>query len=175
MQDDLPLPSRYVAEAADPRAERAIEERLPGKLRGVAGDNRLVKLVREVYGYISDPRVPQRYKLLAIASLIYFITPFDAIPDWIPGAGYIDDAGALAALVVSVRKIIDAARDATQAVVSQAIAETEEAWARRGISQVCVSLWAATLAACIGLVYHAARAVALTPDAGTPLGDPLFW
>jgi len=78
-----PIPQRYVDEAARPDAEAIVRDRLPAKLLKVAGDNRLVSLVREAYGYVSDPRVPNRYKVLAVAALLYFISPFDAIPDFV--------------------------------------------------------------------------------------------
>jgi len=170
-----PIPQRYIDEAARPDAEGIVRDRLPAKLLRVAADNRLVSLVKEAYGYVGDPRVPKRYKILAVAALLYFISPFDAIPDWIPGAGYIDDAGALAALVMSVRKIIEAAQDATKEVVSHAISEAQEAWARRGVSQVCLTLWASTVAACIGLIYYGARVTVFTAASPLALSDPFVW
>jgi uncharacterized membrane protein YkvA (DUF1232 family) len=172
---EAPVPQRYVQQAAQPDGEAAVRERLPAKLRRVAADNRLVGLVQEAYGYVTDPRVPHRYKLLAVATLLYFISPFDAIPDWIPGAGYIDDVGALTAFVVSVRKIIDAAQDATKEVVSHAISEAQEAWARRGISQIFLALWASTIAACVGLIYYGARATVFAAAIPVTRSDPFVW
>src|SRR5437870_10533880 len=172
---EAPVPQPYIDQAAQPAGEAAVQERLPAKLRRVAADNRLVGLAKETYGYLTDPRVPHRYKLLAVATLLYFISPFDAIPDWIPGAGYIDDAGALAALVMSVRKIIEAAQDATKEVVSHAISEAQEAWARRGVSQVCLTLWASTVAACIGLIYYGARVTVFNAASPLALSDPFVW
>jgi len=172
---EAPVPQPYIDQAAQPAGEAAVRERLPAKLRRVAADNRLVGLVKETYGYLTDPRVPHRYKLLAVATLLYFISPFDAIPDWIPGAGYIDDVGALTAFVMSVRKIIDAAQDATKEVVSHAISEAQEAWARRGVSQVCLALWASTIGACVGLIYYGTRAAVFTAAAPAPRSDPFVW
>lgn len=170
-----PIPERYLDEAKRPGAELIVQQRLPAKLLQVAADNRLVGLVKEAYGYVTDSRVPNRYKLLAIAALLYFINPFDAIPDWIPGVGYIDDAGALAALVMSIRKIIDAAKDATNEVVSHAISEAQETWARRGVSQVCLALWASTIAACIGLIYYGARVTVFDAASPRAMSDPFVW
>lgn len=41
---------------------------------------------------LSDPRVPRRTKLLLGASIAYLALPFDLVPDFIPVAGYLDDA-----------------------------------------------------------------------------------
>jgi|SRR5262245_65845759 len=76
-----PIPQRYIDEAARPDAEAIVRDRLPAKLLRVAADNRLVAMVKEAYGYVTDPRVPQRYKVLAVAALLYFVNPFDAIPE----------------------------------------------------------------------------------------------
>src|SRR5215470_2418135 len=171
----VPIPQRYLDDAARPDAEVMVRDRLPAKLLQVASDNRLVGLVKEAYGYVTDPRVPRRYKLLAVAALLYFINPFDAIPDWIPGVGYLDDVGALAALVMAVRKIIDSAKDATNEVVSHALSEAQETWARRGVSQVCLTLWASTIAACVGLIYYGARITMLDAASPAAVSDPFVW
>jgi len=39
-----------------------------------------------------DGRVPLRVKLLAVATGCCLAMPFDLIPDWLPGIGYLDDA-----------------------------------------------------------------------------------
>jgi uncharacterized membrane protein YkvA (DUF1232 family) len=41
---------------------------------------------------LSDPRVPRRKKLVLAALIPYLLMPFDLIPDFIPVAGYLDDA-----------------------------------------------------------------------------------
>lgn len=43
-------------------------------------------------GLLSDPRVPRRRKLVLAALLPYLAMPFDVVPDFIPIAGYLDDA-----------------------------------------------------------------------------------
>ena len=74
---------------------------------------------------------------------------------------YVDDAAVLTALVLSIREaakdVVVHTQEAASEVVSQAISEAKEAWARRGVSQVCLSLWGATLAASVGLLYFGAR------------------
>jgi len=41
---------------------------------------------------LGDPRVPRRHKLLLAALVGYLALPFDLVPDFIPVAGYLDDA-----------------------------------------------------------------------------------
>jgi uncharacterized membrane protein YkvA (DUF1232 family) len=41
---------------------------------------------------LADPRVPRRKKLILAALIPYLVVPFDLVPDFIPIAGYLDDA-----------------------------------------------------------------------------------
>lgn len=41
---------------------------------------------------LADPRVPRRKKLILGALIAYLAMPFDLVPDFIPIAGYLDDA-----------------------------------------------------------------------------------
>lgn len=45
---------------------------------------------------------------VAFAALAYFISPIDAIPDFTPGIGYMDDAGVLATAITSIATYITA-------------------------------------------------------------------
>jgi uncharacterized membrane protein YkvA (DUF1232 family) len=44
-----------------------------------------------LYHLARDPRVPWTVKASVVALAAYIASPFDLIPDWIPGAGYVDD------------------------------------------------------------------------------------
>jgi uncharacterized membrane protein YkvA (DUF1232 family) len=52
-----------------------------------------IVLVRRL---LADPRVPRRHKLLLGALVGYLALPFDLVPDFIPVAGHVDDALAVA-------------------------------------------------------------------------------
>jgi len=52
-----------------------------------------VVLVRRL---LADPRVPRRHKLLLGVLVGYLALPFDIVPDFIPVAGHMDDALAVA-------------------------------------------------------------------------------
>jgi uncharacterized membrane protein YkvA (DUF1232 family) len=174
--DALPIPDRFVEQASRPDVEVTLRERLPGKLRRLA-DGRLVSLAKEAYGYATHPAIGRRHKVLGAAALLYLIAPMDAVADWIPGLGYVDDAAVLTAFVMSVRnaakEVVDHTQQAASEVVSQAISEARESWARRGVSQVCLSLWAATLAACVGMLYTGAKATLFGTRPLTT--DPFLW
>ena len=47
-------------------------------------------------------QVPIGTILLAVAALIYVVNPFDLIPDYILGVGFVDDAAALAAVLQAI-------------------------------------------------------------------------
>lgn len=168
---ELPIAKTYVEEAARPDAAERVRAKLPALLGRLGERSRIVRLAREAYGYATDPAVPTRYKVLGIATLLYLLNPFDAIPDVLPGVGYVDDAAALAAFVVAVRKVVGIVRDAAKDVVTHAATETQATLATRGLAQLALSLWTATLAASIGLVYAGARAL-VDGRAATSLGDP---
>ena len=48
---------------------------------------------------VGDPRVPRRKKIVLAALVPYLAMPIDLVPDFIPVAGYLDDA-VLVALVL---------------------------------------------------------------------------
>jgi len=50
-----------------------------------------------------DPTTPARVRAVLIGALAYFVMPFDAIPDFIAGLGFTDDATVLLAAIGLVR------------------------------------------------------------------------
>jgi len=49
------------------------------------------RLAKLVYRLLRDPRVPWTVKAALAGMAAYLASPIDLIPDWIPGAGYLDD------------------------------------------------------------------------------------
>ena len=45
--------------------------------------------------------------LIVVAAIIYFVSPFDVIPDWVPVLGHIDDAFVVALALRSARADLD--------------------------------------------------------------------
>lgn len=68
----------------------------------LAAGREVVEKVLTLWETLKDKDTPAWAKGVIIAALGYFISPIDAIPDVIPGVGYADDLGALAAALAAV-------------------------------------------------------------------------
>jgi len=77
------------------------------ELRTFWGD--LQALIRFVRAWATGEyrRVPWRTVAVAVAALLYLLDPLDAIPDWLPGIGFIDDAAVTTALIATIRKDLE--------------------------------------------------------------------
>ena len=62
----------------------------------------IIRLVR-AYARRQYTDVPWETIVLSIAAIIYFVTPIDLIPDFIPVAGYVDDAAVLAFVASAIK------------------------------------------------------------------------
>lgn len=74
------------------------EESIWSKLAGFAktAGKEVVEKVLVLYEALRDSDTPAWARGVIIAALGYFISPVDAIPDFVPFAGFADDLGALA-------------------------------------------------------------------------------
>jgi uncharacterized membrane protein YkvA (DUF1232 family) len=103
------------AYAGDPERLRKLVEDAVGKIniipRGPFADTwpYLMAMIRVIRGYqrgeYRDMSAPKL--LIIIAAIIYFVSPFDVIPDWIPVLGHIDDAFVISLALKSVRADLD--------------------------------------------------------------------
>ena len=57
--------------------------------------------VTSLWQMIKDPNVAWGSKALGIGSLLYLVSPLDAIPDFVPFLGLTDDVGVITAVVTS--------------------------------------------------------------------------
>ena len=55
--------------------------------------------VLALWEFVKDPDAPLAGKAIAVGALIYLISPIDAVPDFIPFAGLLDDVSVIAAAV----------------------------------------------------------------------------
>jgi uncharacterized membrane protein YkvA (DUF1232 family) len=76
--------------------------RRSGFLRGLLDD------ARTLYAMLRDPnhRFDWGTRAKIIFALVYFISPLDILPDFIPGVGYIDDAVVLTLVVRSIGEAV---------------------------------------------------------------------
>lgn len=74
------------------------------KLARLSMKLRIVKHVLALYRYMIDPQVHWTKKALVVGALVYFIVPVDAIPDFTPIIGYVDDAAVIAAVIKTLGK-----------------------------------------------------------------------
>jgi len=87
------------------------EQELEKKIRKVPGSfGKLINQLRLLYEMIKDywkgdyREVPWYSIAMAAAAVLYFINPFDIIPDVIPGIGYLDDALVIGLVFKSIRE-----------------------------------------------------------------------
>jgi uncharacterized membrane protein YkvA (DUF1232 family) len=66
---------------------------------------------------LNDPRVPLLSKAIPVGALLYVLSPFDLLPDFLIGIGQLDDLGVLLAAM----RLFEAS--APEAVVSEHRAE----------------------------------------------------
>ncbi|MFA9460694.1 YkvA family protein [Thiohalorhabdus methylotrophus] len=55
-----------------------------------------------LYYTLEEPQLPAWARSVIYGALGYFLTPWDAAPDFIPGAGYADDLGVVTAALATV-------------------------------------------------------------------------
>ncbi|MGN6514717.1 MAG: YkvA family protein [Rhizomicrobium sp.] len=93
---DLPNPAPYQLPAIVARNERIVEKSFWRKLLAIAGQIPFAEDLAAAYYCAVDPATPSRVKGVIFAALAYFVVPFDAIPDFVAGLGFTDDAAVLA-------------------------------------------------------------------------------
>lgn len=77
-----------------------------GQSARVAG-RELVEKALWLYYAAERPDVPRWAKLTMWGALGYFVLPVDAVPDFLPAVGFVDDLGALAAALATVAAYVD--------------------------------------------------------------------
>ena len=127
-------------------ARRLLESgRLPGLLRAVADKgerNARFARVRDDLNLLlglcaawwrGEYRAVGRQALLSVvAALLYFLTPLDMVPDWLPGAGLLDDLAVLTWVMRTWAAELDAyrawreARPAEQLKQAEALPRSDE-------------------------------------------------
>lgn len=107
--DTQPDESEARAGRLESHAESYSDERFWRKMTrfGKRAGREVALKALQLYFVLKRPDVPLWAKSTIIGALGYFISPLDAIPDFIAGVGYTDDASVLAAALVAVSIYID--------------------------------------------------------------------
>jgi uncharacterized membrane protein YkvA (DUF1232 family) len=104
--------------------ERRVARGFWPKIRKVASRIPFASDALAVWYCARDDETPVAAKGMMLAALAYFVVPTDAIPDFIAGLGYTDDAAVFAALLAIVgRHLKPRHREAARLAVERLRAE----------------------------------------------------
>ena len=76
-----------------------VEDNLWTKLGNAGKKITFAKDIRALFYYMKDPLIGWHRKAIVVAGLIYFLVPLDAIPDFSPFIGFLDDLGVITSLL----------------------------------------------------------------------------
>jgi len=99
--------------AGDPRKTQKLLDEAIKKSAGIGPLIELGESLKLIFGLTRDYArgsyrdVRYRSIILIIIGLLYLVAPIDSIPDFIPIAGFIDDAAVLGLVIKQVRSEID--------------------------------------------------------------------
>jgi uncharacterized membrane protein YkvA (DUF1232 family) len=96
MTQNLPEPAQSQLPAVIAKNEHIVERSFWKKLLKVAGRIPFAEDAAAAFFCATDPATPTRVKAILLAALAYFVIPTDAIPDFVAGLGFTDDAAVLA-------------------------------------------------------------------------------
>ncbi|WAJ36227.1 DUF1232 domain-containing protein [Pseudomonas sp. GOM7] len=95
----LPLAARFVRDGKLPELLRQLADKktpVGARFAALREDVQLLRSLCLAWFKGEYRQVSKQALLMAVAALLYFITPLDAIPDWLVGLGFVDDLAVLA-------------------------------------------------------------------------------
>lgn len=110
----LPLAKRYLAAGRLPLLLLAVSRKSLKngvQLRGVTDDLKLLLELGNAWWRGEYRAVSSQALLAVVASLLYFVSPLDAVPDWLLGIGFLDDIAVLGWLMSTWKGELQAFRD----------------------------------------------------------------
>lgn len=109
----LPLAQRFLAQGRLPALLLAVARKRNKQGSGLAAikdDLRLLQALCLAWWRGEYRDISPKALLSVVAALLYFISPMDAIPDWLLGIGFVDDIAVLAWLMNTLSTELDAFR-----------------------------------------------------------------
>jgi uncharacterized membrane protein YkvA (DUF1232 family) len=97
-------PGRALVPAVMRVNEQRVDQGFWPKMRRVAAKIPFAKQALSVWYCAKDDDTPLAAKGMMLAALAYFVLPVDAVPDFIAGLGYTDDAAVFTALMAVIGK-----------------------------------------------------------------------
>lgn len=82
--------------------------------------------LKKILNYIKDPKADLLLKIAGVGVIIYLVSPIDALPDFAPVIGFLDDIAAISAFAVIITKNIKSTADSSKetiTTVTKSIAE----------------------------------------------------
>lgn len=124
----LPQAARFLRDGRLPELLRALgDKRTPQGERFAAlkEDLRLLSALCLAWVKGEYRQVSTQALLMAVAALLYFLAPLDAIPDWLVGMGFVDDLAVLAWVMRTWQGELDAFRAWREVQTPERLAEIE--------------------------------------------------
>lgn len=90
--------SEWMNAAHGPEGEAKVRTEFSSWVHQVKNSG-LVDRAYRLWRHLNSPECSTAEKILIIAALLYLISPLDAIPDFIPIAGWLDDVGVATAVL----------------------------------------------------------------------------
>lgn len=119
----MPLPNKKTAQRALKASQKAAAHLITDEIRATAladavGRRRPIKSMLvsltvfprmlRAYARREFTEIPWQSMATLAGALAYFVMPMDAVPDWIPGAGLLDDAFVIELAALSLKKDVEA-------------------------------------------------------------------
>lgn len=97
-----PLDGEILPPEPEPGDETKVKRKFWGTLKKAARQIPFTRDLVAAYYCATDPKVPLRVRATLIGALAYFVSPLDAVPDFLVGVGFGDDATVLATAIAMV-------------------------------------------------------------------------
>jgi uncharacterized membrane protein YkvA (DUF1232 family) len=90
------LKKKLIKEGSKPGAEEEVKKNFWQYFRKHEGNISFAEQIEKIYDLMTSGSLSTTDKALIIGALVYFINPFDLVPDVIPFVGFVDDMTVIA-------------------------------------------------------------------------------